>query len=130
MDADVVLDNTNTIAEMAKFLDKYPFPAVAVDTKNMSDSSLSRNSSVGHTIIALIMIRAEVLRSIIFTHIDLIYEVDFELRKEICIRDNPVSNNCVCKEVNAQIQNFTGYSIPYLRNIKAAEIKKGEIYEC
>lgn len=122
MDADVVLTQRDTIAEMARFLDDYPlFGAVAVDTKGRADGQLARDSDVGHTIIALMMVRKEILTAVFFEHL-VVATQDKALKSRIHMREYPEHDACLCSNVNLQIRTMTGVKIPYLKGVKAVEV--------
>lgn len=121
LDADVVFDEPTTVEQMIHLLDVFPFGGVAVDTKKRNDGQLCRDSDVGHTVIACLMIRKELLDAVIFLPLDFL-AVDDEVRKLICMRAEPAGQKCVCRRVNAQVRAMTGYPIPYLRNVKAREV--------
>ena len=123
MDADVVCES-DTISRMVAVMDKHlPIPAAVVDTKGKTDSQTARLSDLGHAIIALMIIRFDVLQSITFGHIDLHYDHP-DLMKDFCCRGYNVSPNCVCTQVNAQIRSITGFPVPYIRGIHVTERRK------
>lgn len=124
MDADVILGDKNTFKKMVDFLDKYEvFPAVAVDTKNRSDTNLARSTQVGHTVIALIMIRKPILDAIIFKHTYIDYSNRELLNETYLPRSRVNADSCLCCDVNFQIRTMTGVPIPYLKNVSATERK-------
>jgi len=125
MDADVILESSDTFAEMERFLDDYPiYGAVAIDTKH-GGSSLARASNIGHTVIACVMVRKTILDSILFEH--LIESVkDPALKERIHMREYPETDQCICTNVNLQIRQATGKEIPYLKGISATEKRAGE----
>jgi len=125
MDCDVVLTDPTTLEQMVKFLDDYSdVPAVAVDTKGQDDDSLARACDIGHTVIALIMIRKPILDMIVFSHIKAFNKYGDDFRQRACIRTPEIKKGlCGCMAVNRQIRSFTGWPVPYLRGVRATEKK-------
>jgi hypothetical protein len=130
LDADVVLVDPQTAEKMIAYLEEFPDLAVAVDTKGMSEGRRARATAIGHTVIACLMIRKEVLDMLDFEH--LVYTTKNERRKELaCIREFKEYDACLCSYVNARIAQlgriFNGpVEIPYLRGISAKEEKNGQ----
>lgn len=120
MDADVILDNPHTIERMMHVLVHSRLPAVAVDTKSRNDTALARDSAVGHTVIACMMIRSIWLDPLMFAPLEP-EDVDCDVKDLLICQELGGSQKCLCRLVNAQIRTMTGYPIPYLRNVRARE---------
>lgn len=119
LDADVILPD-NALEKMAAFLDKHPFPAVAIDTKQRRETELCNDTEVGHTIIACMLFRKKVLDMITFGPLNLTYNHP-DLAADVYLRVILPRRWCCCVTVNAQIRTMTGYPIPYLRGIAGKE---------
>lgn len=124
MDADVVLDSNDAFEKMIAFMKKHPFPAAVVDTKGRAPDQLCHASESGHAVIALTIIRADVLRTITFAPLYVKYNHE-DLINDAYLWFPPESQGCLCVSVNRQIRQMYGWPIPYIRGVTAHEKKKG-----
>jgi hypothetical protein len=125
MDHDVLLTEPDVIERMRDAIRQFDLPAVAVDTKGKTDSQCAKMSRKGHTVIALIMLRTDVLKQIHFLPIPYKYIDKKEYKEYFCgselYKSMGGKNSCLCCNVNSHIAYHYNTLIPYMRGIHLKE---------